>query len=154
MRIAGEYLLDAPVERIWPAIFDPVALMGLIPGCEQIEQISPDEYRGRLRIGIAAVAGTYETYVRVLDRREPTACRMKGEVSGPTGSISGEASFNLKEVDSQTILTYEGEAVIGGALGQISCRFFEGVANTFIQHGLGKLNKQLQAGAPTSPGAD
>ncbi len=154
MRIAGEYLLDAPVERIWLTIFNPVALMRLIPGCEQIEQVSPDEYRGRLRIGIAAVAGTYETYVRVLDRCEPTACRMKGEISGPTGSISGEASFNLKEVGNQTILTYEGKAVIGGALGQMSCRFFEGVANTFIRHGLGKLIEQLQAEASTGSGAD
>jgi uncharacterized protein len=144
MEIAGSYTLDGPAERVWPLIFNPASLLGLIPGCQQIEQVSPDEYRGVMVLGVAAVGGTYETYVKVLEQEEPRTCRVKGEVSGPAGSISGEAKFTLKEVDGRTDLAYQGKALIGGALATMSPRFYEGVANTFIKLGLDKLNKQLQ----------
>ena len=144
MYIDGSYTLDAPPERVWPIIFDPISLVGMILGCETIEEVSPGEYRGRIRIGIAAVAGTFETLVNILEVDPPHTCRMSGEVSGPTGVISGEATFHLAGENGQTLLSYEGSAVITGALGQMSPRFVESVARTLIQHGLGKLNRELR----------
>ena len=144
-KLRDSYTLDAPAERIWPLIFDPSSLMSLIPGCEGLEEAGPNEYRGTLRIGIAAVAGRYDTHVSVVDRDEPTFCRMKGEVSGPTGAISGEATFELQPDAEQTVLIYTGKALITGALGRLSPRFLEGVAGALIRQGLGKLNRRLQA---------
>jgi hypothetical protein len=41
-------------------------------------------------------------------------------------------------------MTYEGQAVISGPLGQLDSRFMEGLANTLIKQGLAKLNQQAQ----------
>ena len=136
--------LESPPERIWPRIFDPISLMGMIPGCEHIEEVAPGEYRGRMRVGIAAVAGVFDTLVRVLESDPPHTCRLHGEVSGPTGVIAGEAAFRLEAAGEQTVLAYEGSAMITGALGQMNPRFVEGVARTLIQHGLHKLNRELR----------
>ena len=57
MKIAGQSTLDAAVESIWPLIFDPRTLLQLLPGCEQVEQVAPDEYRGRMTLRIPAIAG-------------------------------------------------------------------------------------------------
>ena len=145
MQVSGSHLIEAPREAVWPLIFDPTTLIALVPGCEKLEQVAQDEYRGKLRIGIAAVGGVYETYVRVLDHDAPSYCRLTGEVSGPTGVISGQASFSLKEVGSATLIDYEANALITGALGTLSPRFVEGVVRALLDQGLAQLNRQLQA---------
>jgi hypothetical protein len=152
MRIAGSYDLAAPAERIWPLIFDPAELLQLIPGCEQIEQVSPGEYRGRLNLRIAAVGGTFQTYLKIIDQQPPSYTRFRGEAAGPGGVITGEAVFGLapqfnssaNETPPWTTLTYEGLAQITGPLGSLNSRLVEGVAQALIRQGLDKLNMRLQ----------
>jgi hypothetical protein len=145
MKITNHYTLTAPRERIWPLIYDPAALIGLIPGCEKLEQVSPDEYQGQIQLRLPAVVGTYQTYVKLLKREEPSYCLFEGEVHGAPGSIKGTASFSLQAVNEQeTLMTYEGQAVISGPLGQLNSRFIEGIANTLIKQGLAKLNQQAK----------
>ena len=118
-------------------------LLQLIPGCEQIEQISPGEYRGRLNLRVAAVGGTFQTCLKITDQHPPSDARFEGEVVGPGGVIKGEAVFRLTEVpQSQTTLTYEGQALITGPLGSLNSRLVEGVAQALIRQGLDKLNTQ------------
>ncbi len=97
-------------------------------------------------MGIAAVSGTYDTYVRVVEHAPPHRCRFKGEISGATGTIKGEASFTLKEVEEcNNLIEYQAKGIITGALAKLSPRFVEGVALTLVKLGLANLNKQLQA---------
>ena len=144
MKVAGSYTLDGVRECIWPLIYDPASLVTFIPGCEQLEQISPDEYRGQMRIGLPAVGGIYTTYVKLIERDEPHYCCFAGEVSGAAGSVSGTALFRLKAMDAQTLLEYEGQALISGPLARLDSRFVEGVAQTLIKQGLSKLNQHVQ----------
>jgi carbon monoxide dehydrogenase subunit G len=153
VEIAGNYIFKASIDEVWPRIFDPTSLMDLIPGCQQLEQVGPDEYRGQIQVGIAAVSGTYNTYVRVVERDAPHRCRFEGEVSGATGTIKGEATFTLKEVeDRSNVIEYQAKGMITGALAKLSPRFVEGVAQTLIKLGLANLNKNLQTQrvAPTA----
>ncbi len=151
MKVAGSYILDNARERIWPLIYDPASLITFIPGCEQLEQISPDEYRGQVHIRLPAVGGSYTTYVKFMERDEPNYCCFTGEVSGTAGSVSGTASFRLKAMDAQTLLEYEGQALISGPLARLDSRFVEGVAQTLIKQGLAKLNQQVQPRQTTLP---
>ena len=149
MNIAGSYDLDAPSEDIWPLIFDPAELLHLIPGCEQIEQTGPGEYRGCLNLRIAAVGGTFQTTLKIIDSQPPFYSRFDGEAAGTGGIIKGQADFRLTEAGSQTHLTYEGQAQITGPLGSLNARLVEGVAQALIHQGLDKLNAQLHAQSAT-----
>jgi carbon monoxide dehydrogenase subunit G len=144
VKITNQYTFDAPRERIWPLIYDPTSLVSLIPGCDWLEQVSPDEYRGQIQLRLPAIAATFQTYVHLLSYDEPNFCQFEGEVSGSTGSVKGIASFKLEPVGQQTRMDYEGQAIIAGPLAQLDSRFIEGVANTLIKQGLTKLNKQAQ----------
>jgi carbon monoxide dehydrogenase subunit G len=151
MKIANCYTFAAPRERIWPLIYDPAVLVGLIPGCEKLEQIGPDEYRGQIQLRLPAVVGTYQTYVKLLEREEPSYCLFAGEVSGSPGTVKGTALFKLEPLNEhETLMAYEGQGVISGPLGQLDSRFMEGIANTLIKQGLSKLNQQAQA-QPLTP---
>ena len=154
MKVTGSYTLDAPRTDVWPHIFDPAALAGLIPGCQRLEQVAPDQYRGQFMVWLSAVNGAYETTVRVLEREEPSHCRFQGEVTGPTGAVRGTAEFTLAESDHGTLLTYEAQGIPSGALARMSPRFVEGVAKTLINQGLDKLNRDLIAAQKAAAAGD
>ena len=153
MKIAGSYTFEAPGGRVWPLLFDPNALIHLIPGCQRLEQVSPGEYRGLVQVGVAAVAGTYQVSARLVEQEAPRYCRFEGEISGSAGSATGSAALRLKEVNGATLLDYEAQAVIAGALAAVSSRFVEGVAKTLIDQGLSRLNDQLRSEKPLAADA-
>ena len=156
MKIAGQSTLDATVESIWPLIFDPRTLLQLLPGCEQVEQVAPDEYRGRMTLRVPAIAGTYETWVKVLKYEAPRFCQIQGEANGSSGSVRGQASFSLQPEAQQTRIEYQGDAQIGGPLAGMNPRFAEGVAQMLIRQGLARLPELARARAAalqTTPSA-
>jgi uncharacterized protein len=156
MKIAGQSTLDAAAEFIWPLIFDPRTLLQLLPGCEQVEQVAPDEYRGRMTLRVPAIAGTYETWVKVLRYEAPTFCQIQGEATGSSGSVRGQASFSLQPEAQQTRIEYQGDAQIEGPLAGMNPRFAEGVAQMLIRQGLARLPdlaRAREAALQTTPSA-
>jgi arylformamidase len=145
MKVSGSYTFNATREQVWARIYDPVSLLQAIPGCQQIEQVSPAEYRGEIHLRLPAVIGAYRTYVKMLEADPPQYSRFEGEVDGTLGSIKGTASFWLNETAGQTVMEYEGEGLITGSLARLNSRFAEGLAKNLINQGLTRLNKQLQA---------
>jgi carbon monoxide dehydrogenase subunit G len=139
MNISGKSLIDLSKEEIWPLIFNPATLFYLLPGCDQIEQVAEGVYQGRMKLGIAAIAGTYQVEVRILEHQVAEMCRLWGEISGRAGQIKGEAVFTLAPNEDKTWLEYSGKAQISGPLAGMNSRFIEGVAKTLIQQGLNRL---------------
>ncbi len=145
MKVTGNYTFDAPQARVWAAIYDLKSLLAIIPGCQEIEQVSDTEYRGRIQMRLPAVIGTYQSYMKLVEFEEPHYSHFEGEVEGTLGSIKGTASFRLKaEAEGQTVLEYEGQGLITGSLSKLNSRFAEGLAKSLVTQGLSKLNKQLQ----------
>jgi 2-furoyl-CoA dehydrogenase large subunit len=145
IRISGSHLIEALPEKVWPWIFDPNRLMSLIPGCQEIWQESESAYRARIQVGIAAVSGTYDTYVQVVKSQPFEFCSLEGDVRGSAGAIQGKAEFGLEQVGEQSRLTYEGEAIITGALATLNTRLIESVVQMLIKMGMANLNKKVKA---------
>jgi carbon monoxide dehydrogenase subunit G len=144
MNLHGSRTLDAPREAVFAAIMDPNVLLGVIPGCREIEQTSPTEYHGRIALRLPGVVGTYRTVVRVLEADAPRSGVLEGEVTGTLGSIDGTATFRLVEADGRTTVDYDGQAAIGGPLARLDSRFVASLAGSLIDQGLDALDTRLQ----------
>jgi carbon monoxide dehydrogenase subunit G len=154
MKIAGQALLGAPCAAIWPLIFEPEALLQLLPGCEEIVQVAPGEYRGRMSLRVPALAGAYDVHVRVLDAEPSRSCRIEGDACGANGSVQGQAGFTLQPEGEGTRIVYQGDALISGPLAGLNPRFAEGVAQTLIRQGLNKLPELARERATAQAAAD
>jgi uncharacterized protein len=148
VNIRGSRTLDAPRAAVFAAICDPDTLLGVIPGCRQIERVDETEYRGEISLRLPGVVGTYRTVVRLVDAVAPSYGQLEGDVVGTLGSIKGRASFRLAETGGRTTVDYEGVAVIDGPLARLDSRFVEGLAGSLINQGLGNLNARLQREPP------
>jgi len=148
LKLSDTYIFNASRDQIWPLIFAPQELLNLIPGCERIDQISPSEYQSTIKIRVGAINGKYQVDIRILEQDQPRFCRMHGDVNGPNGSVTGEADFELDAEGEQTRLSYQGSAIITGALGKMNPRFIEGITKTLIKQGLDKLQNQINRNEP------
>jgi uncharacterized protein len=151
MQVTGHATLDAPREAVFAAICDPAALLEIIPGCQEIHQVSPEEYRGRISIRLPAIVGSYDTTVRLVETDEPAYGAFEGRIEGRVGSIAGDASFRLADVEGGTLVEYRGSGVVSGPLARLDARFLEGLASSLIGEGLVRLGKRLGA-TPAEPG--
>ena len=153
MKVSGRAVIDAPREAIFAALCNPAALLEIIPGCEAIEQVSTDEYRGRIALRLPAIAGAFDVTVRLSEADPPSFGVLHGVVEGAPGTIAGRASFHLGERSDEgsTTIDYDGTAIVSGPLARLDGRFVEHLARSLIDEGLARLVSRLEA-APVVPG--
>jgi carbon monoxide dehydrogenase subunit G len=145
MNIRGSQILSAPPPAAFAAICDPDALLGIIPGCREIERVGESEYRGLIALRLPGVVGTYKTVVRLVEADPPSYGRLDGELEGSLGTLKGTATFRLTPSGTGTKLEYEGSGAIGGPLARLDSRFVEGLAASLIKQGLRNLDSRLAA---------
>jgi carbon monoxide dehydrogenase subunit G len=143
VKMNGAYTLDAPVEKVWAFLMDPQSIAKVIPGCETLQEVEPDKYRATLKLGIAAIKGTYNGSVQLLDKTPPTRYRLLIDGSGTPGFVKGEASVDLAAQDNQTVLTYDADTQVGGLIANVGQRMISGVAKMIINQALKKLAEEL-----------
>ena len=143
MKLEGSYDFPAPRPRVWAALQDPAVLARAMPGCETLEGAGDGQYRAVLKVGIAAVKGTFEGKVKLTDLEPPTRYRMAVEGSGGPGFVRGEASLELSEVPGGTRVTYTADVQVGGLIAGVGQRMLGGVARMMLDQFFSRMAEQL-----------
>jgi carbon monoxide dehydrogenase subunit G len=148
MKIAGEQTLDAPRERVWELFNDPQRLSRLIPGCEKLEVLGPDEYAGTINVGIAAVKGVYTGTLKLVEKRPPEHYKLVVDGKGKQGFVRGSGTLDLEPKDrGRTIVRYAGDAQVGGPLVQVGQRMIDGAAKMMLGQFFAGAEAELAAQA-------
>jgi len=128
VNLSGSLTIAAPRATVWRVLNDPAVLQRHMPGCESLELVGPDEYKATLKIGVAAIKGTYIATLRILDRTELEGYTLTVEGSGGPGFAKGEGRVKLADEGGGTVLTYEGELHFGGLIARVGQRLLAGIA--------------------------
>lgn len=143
MQVNGTYTLSAPVDKVWAFLMDPHAIARVMPGCETLEETGPETYQATLKIGIAAIKGTYTGSIQMLEKTPPTRYRMRIDGSGATGFVKGEATVDLTAHGTETVLTYDADVQVGGLIAAVGQRMISGAAKLIINQSLKKLGEEV-----------
>ncbi len=147
MKIEGSYDIPAPRQKVWSAFLDPAQLAVAIPGCEKLEALGEGEYRATLKIGVAAVKGTFEGKVRLFDLEPPARYKMAVEGSGGPGFVRGEAAMELTDIEGGTRVSYHADVQVGGLIASVGQRMLGGVAKMTLDQFFSKMGAELQGKA-------
>jgi uncharacterized protein len=128
MKVTGQATLNAPREKVWQALNDPAVLVRTIPGCQQLEEVGPDQYRMTITAGVASIKGSYAGDVALTDQQQPGSFTLKASGAGAPGTVSADVKVTLEEADGVTRLSYDADAVVGGMIGGVGQRVLSGVA--------------------------
>ena len=147
MKLEGSYDIPVPHERVWSAFLDPETLRQAIPGCEKLEAAGDGEYKATMKIGVAAVKGTFEGKVRLFDLKPPDSYRMSVEGSGGPGFIRGETQISLADADGGTKVSYTADVQVGGLIAGVGQRMLGGVSKMMADQFFTKMGALLQGNA-------
>lgn len=129
MDFAGRYAIGAPPHRVWDGLNDPAILKVCIPGCEQLDKISPTDFIATARLKIGPLSAAFKGKVTLSDLDPPYRCKIGGEgQGGVAGFAKGTAEVVLVPDGTGTVLTYTAKASVGGKLAQIGQRLIYGAA--------------------------
>jgi uncharacterized protein len=156
MELKGNVTIPAPPGRVWQALNDPEVLRQCIPGCEEVQQISPDEMHARVQLRMGPVRARFAGKVRMTDIRPQQGYTLNFEGSGGSaGFARGSSVVTLTPVDGGTQLEYTAQASVAGKLGQIGGRLMDASAGQLAGKFFANLNATITgAGASSVSGQD
>src|SRR5205814_1387000 len=99
-----------------------------LPGCEKLEPNADGSFSGQIKVGIAALKGTYSGRIQIVDPVPPERYRLNMEGQGNTGFIKGEALVTLTDSGGGTIINYSGDAQVGGLVASVGQRLIQSAA--------------------------
>jgi uncharacterized protein len=143
MDIAGSYRFDAPPERVWNLLMDPVAIASCIPGCHDLAPIGEDRYRAKLSVALAAITGTYDGTVVISEKIPSTSYRLTVDGQGKPGFVRGTAVIALRADGASTVVDVSGTVQTGGPIARVGQRLIAGVAKMMQDRFFASLQTRL-----------
>lgn len=148
MTMNGEVQLPASRDVVWSKLNDPEVLKACIPGCEELEKTSDNEFRATAKMKVGPVSARFKGRVTLSDFDPPNGYKISGEgEGGVAGFAKGGASVRLADKDGGTLLTYDVEAQIGGKLAQLGQRLINGSAKKLADEFFAKFAEAVKAQA-------
>lgn len=145
MKVGGEYTFDGPQELVWDVLQDPDVLASVLPGCEKLDLVGENEYQGALKLKVGPVQGQFQGKVRLTDIQPPESYTMEVDGKGAPGFVKATGDLHLTGQGATTLLTYTGDARIGGRLASVGGRLMESSAKAIIKQSLDGLNGAVKA---------
>lgn len=145
MRLEGIYTIPAPREVVWQHLMSPETLARALPGCEKMEPNVDGSFGTQLKVGIAAVKGSYQGRIEILDAVPPERYRMKVEGKGTGGFMKGEGLLTLSDTGAAgTQIAYTGDAQVGGLIASVGQRLIQAAAKQIVKQFFEAFAKQIE----------
>jgi 2-furoyl-CoA dehydrogenase large subunit len=123
----------ASPERVWNALLDPAVLARTIPGCHQLDEVGPNDYRADVSLGVGVIKGRFTARVRLSDLDPPHRALLSGSLSGPLGASIGNGQVRLNPVSEGTKIDYDYTVEISGTAAAVGGRMLDGATKVLIR---------------------
>src|ERR687885_243197 len=117
-RMKGEasYSFPGSPQQVWDLLLDPESLRACIPGVESLTETSPEHWDAVMKVGVAAIKGTYKGKIAIIDKQPPDQYTLQVEGSGGPGFVKGTAVISLSADGEGTQVSVAGDGQVGGML--------------------------------------
>jgi carbon monoxide dehydrogenase subunit G len=121
MRIQNEFVVKAPLERVWNYVLDVERLAPCAPGAELTEVVDDRTWKGRLNVKVGPISMSFAGTV-VLQERDDWAHRAvlkaEGREQKGRGAATAIVTSRMEPADDGTKVVIETDLSISGAAAQ------------------------------------
>jgi uncharacterized protein len=152
LKLENEFVVDAPLERTWPALLDVPRLARALPGATIALEPADGAYRGTMKVKLGAVTADYAgtAMLQDVDEDERVASfRVEARERRGQGTAAATITSRLAEEDGRTRVAVETELEVTGRQAQLGRGIMEEVAAQVLNRFSERLETEL-AGGPAA----
>ena len=158
MKIAHEFVVNAPIDRAWDVLTDLEQVIPLMPGAAMTGR-DGDDVLGKVKVKVGPVTSEFNGKVRFVE--QDIAARRavidgKGKESRGTGNAAATVTAQLHDAGDSTRVTVDTDLKIVGKLGQFGSGMLQQVSEKLLGEFVNALEAKLAtdgAPEPTQPNA-
>ena len=144
LNFSGKETIDVAPQILWDAIIDPEILHKVVPGCREMRAVGEAEYIMALDLKVAAVGGSFEGKITLVDMHPPARCQINVYGEGTLGTGTGTARVIIADVgDGKSTISYEADGDVGGLVAGVGQRVMMGVVKHLTRQFFTSLKKQF-----------
>ena len=144
LNFSGEETIEVAPQTLWDAAIDPEILQKVVPGCREMRSLGEAEYIMALDLKVAAVGGSFEGKIKLVDMHPPARCQINVSGEGTLGTGTGTTSVMIADGgDGKSTISYEANGDIGGLVAGVGQRVLMGVAKHLTRQFFSSLKKQF-----------
>ena len=140
MKFEGTYTFAAKRDEVWAAVQDPEVLSKTLPSVQELKLTGENEYWAKMKIRIGPVQGVFSGTVKLSNHQPPTSFHLSVDGKGAPGFVKGIGDLSFEEDGESTILSYTGEAQVGGRIASVGQRLMESSTQALISQSLETLD--------------
>jgi carbon monoxide dehydrogenase subunit G len=145
VKLEGVRELPTTPEQLWKILMDPEALARCLPGCESLEATGENTFAATLKVGIAAIKGSYKGTLSLSNLQPPKSCDLEVQGSGASGFVQGKSKIELSSGEKGTDLHYVADLQVGGLIASVGQRMVHGIATTLMHQFFKALEDEVRA---------
>lgn len=120
LQASGEISVELDCASTFRLVADPMWLAQCVPGCQDVQELSPTRYSAVLTNKVAYITLRFKVIGEVV-RMEPPheiEVKMTGDSTGVAGHVVATAGLQLAGAEEgRTVIRYRAEVVLTGKLG-------------------------------------
>lgn len=116
-----------------------------IPDLQSHEIIDSENFRAKIRVGIALVRGTVDMKLRLEDKRSPDHAKLVGDGSGAGSKMHIESVFDLKADGNATNMTWSAESDLSGLIAGIGGPVLKGQSEKQVSQIFSNIKSKLES---------
>jgi carbon monoxide dehydrogenase subunit G len=148
MLLEGRFTIEAPVARVWDALFDVPTMAGWVPGVTGARKIDDTRYEVTVEQQVAFLTARFDARLELLEVEPPRAVtfRLEGQDGRIASSMKVVSHLTLAETpDGWTDVTYRNDMSVFGRLGTIGFSIIKRKAREIEQEFARRANATLRA---------
>jgi hypothetical protein len=154
LKLTNEFVVAAPLERIWPALLDVPRVARALPGASIDPDPADGAYRGTMKVKLGAVTAEYAgtAMIQDVDEDERAASfRVEARERSGQGSAAATIRTRLAPDDGRTRVSVETELEVTGRQAQLGRGLMQDVARGVLDRFAEGLERELSGGAGVQP---
>jgi len=145
MLIKDTFTVDAPLDAVWDFLKDIPRVGSCVPGVEDVAEVEPDVYRGRLKVKVGPLAASFGGHVTIVERvpRQRMTALLEGDDKSSASFVKAKFTGQLAQAEDGTQLAYEVDMALRGRLAQFGFAVFQGMAKKMTAEFARRLQAEL-----------
>ena len=143
MELKGTRKFTAPPQAVWAALHNGPLLQSCIPAAEQVTWDGESAVHLRLHASIGPFSGGGTISGQVTENTQPSHMKVVFSRQGPNSSATGTITMDLAPDGTGTLLTYNGNASLGGKVAVLDNPLTRPIVEKQLNHVLTRLDSQI-----------